>query len=510
MAKYLYGAAVQGIQPFIFATNELKDIVGASELVAQICDDLFAPFRGNATQNDGIHYANGMSIVKAAGNIKFLFDNKEACRKAVLRFPKIVLRSAPGVTVSQAVVEVDNDDKVGEAIDQIEAKLRACRNRPMQSTVCGLMGVERSRQSGLPVECHQIKVNDGVQKGEFDAAKRSKQSCVPPANKSLSSNNFGANIRCTNISTFTKTGNNWIAIIHIDGNGLGQIVQKVGKKYELFSQFSLNLNEACQAAARAAANFVISTYNLKREDDKLPIRPIVLSGDDHTLICRADLAVPYVEAFLREFEKQTETKMAKELKEAGLERLTACAGIAFIKTSYPFYYGYDLAESLCDRAKKDAKNPAFVKDGGGVAPSCLAFHKVQDSFVENFADIAARELSPCDGVSFEAGPYYLSADFAQKHGRLTIAQLLTDVDWLDGLGPGSPSLKEANAIKSTLRQWLAALHKDKGMAAQMLNRLKEIHKAEVPFITRMTDVDMARKTVAAYNALSLHSVVYGD
>ena len=33
---YLYGASVQGIQNFIFQTNELKDIVGASELVAQI------------------------------------------------------------------------------------------------------------------------------------------------------------------------------------------------------------------------------------------------------------------------------------------------------------------------------------------------------------------------------------------------------------------------------------------------------------------------------------------
>ena len=37
MNKYLYGASVQGIQQFIFQTNELKDIVGASELVEFIC-----------------------------------------------------------------------------------------------------------------------------------------------------------------------------------------------------------------------------------------------------------------------------------------------------------------------------------------------------------------------------------------------------------------------------------------------------------------------------------------
>ena len=33
MTKYLYGASVQGIQDFIFKTNRLKDIVGASEIV---------------------------------------------------------------------------------------------------------------------------------------------------------------------------------------------------------------------------------------------------------------------------------------------------------------------------------------------------------------------------------------------------------------------------------------------------------------------------------------------
>ena len=40
--KYLYGAAVQGIQSFIFQTNKLREIVGASELVEEICTLEFA------------------------------------------------------------------------------------------------------------------------------------------------------------------------------------------------------------------------------------------------------------------------------------------------------------------------------------------------------------------------------------------------------------------------------------------------------------------------------------
>ena len=33
---YLYGASIQGIQDFIFKTNKLQEIVGASEIVKGI------------------------------------------------------------------------------------------------------------------------------------------------------------------------------------------------------------------------------------------------------------------------------------------------------------------------------------------------------------------------------------------------------------------------------------------------------------------------------------------
>ena len=98
MEKYLYGAAVQGIQNFIFQTNELQDIVGASELVEQICTTDFEEF--------GV---GGESVVNAAGNIKYIFEDKETCAKAVLKFPKKVMEKAPGITISQAVVKMDGE-----------------------------------------------------------------------------------------------------------------------------------------------------------------------------------------------------------------------------------------------------------------------------------------------------------------------------------------------------------------------------------------------------------------
>ena len=67
MEKFLYGASVQGIQSFIFQTNQLDDISGASELVESICTKAFEKAVGegfNKKDNAGIIYANSKQMKK--------------------------------------------------------------------------------------------------------------------------------------------------------------------------------------------------------------------------------------------------------------------------------------------------------------------------------------------------------------------------------------------------------------------------------------------------------------
>ena len=213
MSKYLYGAAVQGIQEFIFKTNELKHIVGASELVEQICTSAFDAFA-----------EHGDSIVRAAGNIRVIYDNEEDCRHAVREFPKKVMTMAPGITVSQAVVPLSDD--FGRAIDEVEALLKVQRNKPQRSVTFGVLGVKRANNTGLPVvfvsEKNEYKDEPTIQKECFQN------------NRGLCEKSFGTlQIPAKAIAFDIKdmTGkNDWIAIIHADGNGLGKVVQKVGKK----------------------------------------------------------------------------------------------------------------------------------------------------------------------------------------------------------------------------------------------------------------------------------------
>lgn len=510
--KYLYGAAVQGIQGFIFQTNKLREIVGASELVEDICTIKFA----SLIYEKELDYREAKERLKndpnailfAAGNIKYIFQSKEECERIVRIFPKEISRFAPGVTISQSVVKMEGDaDGFERAVNLLEKRLRVQRNIPMQSQTLGLMGILRSRQTGQPVV-------DIIEGEESDAARRAKLKKVIYADYktetkekkttlNLCKKAFGvdkmpnSNI-AHNIEDLTEH-NDWVAVIHADGNGLGQIVQKIGCDAARFKQFSQNLDEATTRAAVTAYRHVVEKYHIA-EEDVIPVRPIVLGGDDLTVICRADLALEYTKVFIEEFEKETKEKLGTQIQEKNIfcgdvtDCLTACAGIAYIKSSYPFYYGYDLAEALCKRAKSDAK--ANIKDGE-LPKSCLMFHKVQDSFTEEWDAIRERELTPQKNLSFEFGPYYIKEE--KDCTKWLLSELMARAERLKG--------KEGNAVKSHLRNWMSLLHDNDGMAKQKLARLLSMTTME-SYVREVTKWEERgnKKVCPVYDILTIHTI----
>lgn len=476
MCKYLYGAAIQGIQKYIFQTNKLKDIIGASELVKFICDEVFCKeFAGN-----------GEVIVHAAGNVKCVYSSKEECENAVMYFPKRVMEKAPGITVSQAVVSFDDSTPFKDVIDELEKRLHAQRNRPCKSLTIGYLATERSRTTGLPAV--------DIVRGEYiDEGTRAKREIMEVNNvsKTLCSLLVDRNIGYDEIGWDTKDitdQNDWIAIIHADGNALGEVVAKVGSDSKTLSSFSQSLDEATKCAAQRAYRNI--ECNDLTEKNVLPIRPIVIGGDDLTVICRASLAIEFVKDYMRFFEEKCKEKIRQSL--------TACAGIAFTKSSYPFYYGYKLAEALCEMAKKDAKSDKMKEANDGKIPACLMFHKVQSSFVEDYEMIKRKELTPVDGHSFCFGPYYL---YKQKD-RWTVENLQETVEEL--------AKDVNNPIKTSVRQWLTLMHDDINAAKQKQERVCSIVETctQKGIFSKLTEgyVRNDETCYPAYDVLSLLTI----
>ena len=341
---------MQGIQSFIFQTNQLDDISGASELVESICTKAFEKAVG-----EGFNKKDN-AVIMAAGNVKYVFDTQEQCENVVRNFPRKVQECAPGITFSQAVVKFDDEKNFGKAVDELEKKLKTQRNLPQTPLEVGMLGCKRAAKTGMPV----VKIENGE---ELDAATYAKRMARKDCGNKLHIKSFWGKRQDADkdlkledeLDIKDLTGkNDWIAIVHIDGNGLGKVVQQLGKDRKKFYQFSTLLDQATTKAANEAFKVIEETHGFSY--NKLPICPVVLGGDDLTAIIRGDLAMPYAQKFITEFERETsQGEMKSLLSKANMTKLTACGGIAYIKASFPFYYGYKLAEELCHAAKTDAK-----------------------------------------------------------------------------------------------------------------------------------------------------------
>ncbi len=456
--KYFYGAAVQGIQRFIFQTNKLKEIVGASELVEQICTMLFR----DVVNQSGVMFVDENLIIGAAGNIKYIFESKEDCQYVVRLFPKIVMEYAPGITISQAVVEIDGELK-SKHFNAVEDNLKKQRNILSTPIYRGQMIAERSRRTGMPG--YKYEKDEVVDFGTFQ-----KQQVTENCNLSLDRKidlKPGLRLPYDFEEMADQANKNWMAVIHADGNGLGKILQKMGAKLDgksetelksAFRSFSKALDQSTINATRSAITKTFQSEKSKRGyRELLPFRPIVLGGDDLTIITRAEDALDFVHVFFKEFEEETAKNITPVLEkiEMPFQKLTVCAGISFIKTSYPFHYGYQLAERLCEQAKKDARQ---IDDES--APSCVLFYKVQSSYTSSYEELVSRELTCVENLSLENGPYYLIA----QSGKTTVEQLKYKAE----------KLTEKGAPASQLRRWLTERYVSKSSAQMLMERTIQV------------------------------------
>lgn len=339
---------------------------------------------------------------------------------------------------------------------------------------------------------------DGKQKKQYlDDATLAKQNKAREENHNLrglcrkSFGNFYGKI-AYNITDITGK-NDWIAIIHADGNGLGKVVQTVGKKKDVYKVFSQKLSEATTEAAHQAYKEVSWPFDAR---EAIPIRPVVLSGDDMTVIIRGDIALDYANAFIVAFEKETRKALGDILRSEHVfaddrDYLTACAGIAFIKSSFPFYYGYELAEVLCGQAKKDTK-AINGENSNHLPPSCLMFHKVQDSFIFDYQDIVRRELTAYDGLSFKAGHYYIK----EQAGKRSVDDLIANCLLLN--------TENSDGIKSGIRNWVTLRLDNKDIADQRKERMLQIF-ADITAVETLTEEENG--TCIAYDVLSYNTIM---
>ena len=427
---YLINLETSGNQAYIFASNKLRNITGASELLYRVgtkyVERALKTVSGrdfkveNITDEKCIEDENSPDfevVIATSGKALLLARDREAAKKFITEWSKIIVDEAPGVDALAVCSENSFDVSSG-----IEEYMKVFRETEREMTLLRINeGSSLARfqripvtaecvYSGFPASC----LENGKPISEKSLAQRtaSKDPEIRDRMKKLFPGNASLKI-LNGLDSLEKL--DWLAVIHADGNGLGQffinleehVKNLVGKNatgrdyINYYRRFSSALDEISWNAFNKA---VWETWG----NTEPRIIPIVVGGDDLTVVMDGYESLRFVEKFMINFcngtQDNSDTKTI--LESSGIKRLGMCAGISIAKPHFPFSQSYSLAEELMKSAKR-------VKNQYGPDSIAMDFHILYDSVVSSLSDI--RDKIIIDHRILTQKPYVISQGQTLAH-----------------------------------------------------------------------------------------------
>lgn len=414
-------------QSYIFNSNRMRENIGASYLVAKatsewvlqaivalnIAHNIIDPSKGQLDaqrlyEQDGL---DAEVVYTAGGNALIIFRMKSTVNAFLKKYSQKLLCEMPNAPIYTAVKEFDWDDAnkkkgMSAVVDQLfsqEAK-QAKQMRQQSAPLLGLSVTVPCRSTGLPAVALSPKIDsadDEETQYPVSAEILAKlEAASPPKGKPSEADRAlrqRLNLKETPYrypSDFDdmvarKGEANYIAIVHADGDGIGEVVQRIGENQNNRDyinqrrQFAQQLDKAtCNALQTTQVKF--ETY-LQSEKSKIkvqkyiPFRPIITAGDDITFVCDGKVGLSLATTYMHAFAKETESL------EGG--PFSASAGIAIVRTHYPFARAYRLAEQLTKQAKTFRRKE-------GLDIGCLDWHFTVGGLYAPIEQIREREYRP--------------------------------------------------------------------------------------------------------------------
>lgn len=360
---------VRGIQNYIFRTNRIKEIMGASSIVENIIlegfQHIIEELKLDKTQyiinwedkSDAEYLSNPQIQMQVlfigGGNAYVLYRKGEVCELFNKKLAKYVLEHTYSLQLAVAVIA--KTDNYSEDYKKINARMREIKatmpnTRPMGAFP--FMAVDSV--IGFPLVAKNPNKDEGGYVCTESLLKRKKYKKDENASENILDN------------MVTKKGeNSFLAIVHIDGNNMGKRIKKIMEKKTKYPEaikamraISRNLKYSFLESFAKMGSYIDSrTDEIKPGYEGKLYRKLILAGDDITFICNAQIALEAVKVFLQDVSQKVmyQEEGLEESENLNKYGLSACGGIAFANSHFPFSDAYEVAEACCASAKKRAK-----------------------------------------------------------------------------------------------------------------------------------------------------------
>lgn len=440
---------VGGIQKYILSTGKLKEMIGGSELIeslsAKYLDDFAKSKQLTVLKEIRKPVDNEiLPLQRNAGAMHLLFPSEAKGREFLQKFGLKLLADFPGLPIFGALEECEfTSSGIREAKLKLSNKITDQRNKYPTSTGMQL----------LPI-CAEAPLDGEPAIGKVSYGKNSSSEII-----SLSSNTkrikklledsrdrlrgiepdegVGPNLKWSDDLEEIACGSEKVAFIHIDGNDLGKRFRqelenisdqekaedKTGQQapsedryqnainvIKTMSALSNTVKETTTAAFKKGLSECLKHTKLTdSEGQKLvPARPLVLGGDDVTVVIRADLALYFIDAFVKEFERYSNQELGKKDPK---DKLTVGVGMVVCPTGYPFLKAFDLSEELV----KNSKELTAHMDN---RPSSMDYIVITNDTENDLDSIRSHLFTAEDDSKLTAKPMLLSgnnlAQFVEK------------------------------------------------------------------------------------------------
>lgn len=505
------------VQGYIFGSNRLRENLGASQLVYALTEEWLREslqqvvggshnLKGDATINGSriLTPENALQaevVFAGGGNALLLFRDHDAALALVRRLSEKLIADAPGLELAVAHRQFDWHAKQLGGSDGVYGQLQADLARAKQQRRAGgpLLGQSVTLEcssTGLPAVDYFPFGPDDVLPLSADAFAKAKEETWKAATKRLrdmlrepkdivKGYEFSDDLDNLVSGAGDKS---YVAVVHADGNGIGKRFKKLVDDTR-DSRTCLNklreLSQAVSAAGEQALRTTVETLvaalnpphggreeiedfyqGLLKEKVKgrpkekvryLPFRPIVFGGDDLTFVCDGRLGLPLAAIYLEAWEQAS-----RALPEGG--QAYAAAGVAVVKTHYPFVRAYQLSEDLCTRAKRALKEVGKEQQG-----SALDWHFALSGIFGGIEAIREREYTTQHG-SLTTRPIALAPSlFEPSYRTWKYVQYLVGVFLGEPVNKqgrfnkdGKPYYRGTNTVKG-LREALRAGPNEVGM-----------------------------------------------
>jgi glutathione S-transferase len=253
----------------------------------------------------------------------------------------------------------------------------------------------------------------------------------------------------------------WSAIVHADGNGLGQLflafdehleragwlVGDVIDDADAYATLSRRIEHCTRTAWARAAKDVAN-------DGIVDLVPVLLGGDDITVVAGGSVALPFAQAYLHRFAEAVDAD--EDLRSLDVGGLTASAAVVWTKPGYPYSSAYQLAEQRLKAAKQAAAAVAHPGPSSAVIDVFVLYDTV--------AEMVDRRALDDPAVRLSANPYAVD----EMEGLRSLDQLRSLATML--AVPAAPS-SQVHEVREVLTTVGAAA------ASRRLDELKSSHPA---------------------------------